>query len=303
MDELKQQLADARAQDVRLVLIVTLAVGIFLMLFGLNASNMNSSDKPPIGTVFPDGNVRYRAGRSLEWNDFDAEFPVYQRDSIFTPEGSSATIELTEGGSIDLKPNTLVKLIDLGSAQTDVELVFGDAKGASQNAPQIEALRNMIYACQRPSDVKRLSGPTSGELPKLPERLNLGALIARPNVPPTKPLDKLDYFGIKILSPADKSTLPQTSLWVGFNWSPVPLKGVQYELEVSRESTFVNRIGTKNAKPGELLLVNLPGKYFARIRARIGSRTVLSPTSEFTMEKVTGRQISSPMGKATPVKR
>jgi hypothetical protein len=303
MDELKQQLADARAQDVRLVLIVTLALGVFLMLFGINTTNMNSSDKPPIGTVFPEGNVRYRAGRSLEWNDINAEFPVYQRDSIFTPEGSSATIELSDGGRIDLKPNTLVKLIDLGSRQTEVELVFGDAKGASQITPQIEALRNMIYACQRPSDVKRLSGPMDGELPKLPERLTLGPLLPKPALPPTKPLDSLDYFKIKILTPAHQSTLPQTSLWVGFNWSPVPLKGVQYELEVSRDNSFVNKIGTRNAKPGELLLVNLPGKYFARIRARVGSRSVLSPVSEFTMQKVAGRQISSPMGKAEPLKR
>jgi hypothetical protein len=303
MDELKQQLADARAQDVRLVLMVTLALGIFLLLFGLDSSNLYDSDRPPIGTVFPDGSVRYRAGRSLEWNDVDSEFPVYQRDSIFTPAGSSATIELTEGGTISLKPNTLVKLIDLGSRQTDVELVFGEAKGATAApAVPVDNLRNMIYACQRTGDVKRLSGPAvEGGVPVLPPPAKLAALPPKPVPPRVKPIDKLEHFGISILVPANKSTIPRTSLWVGFNWSPVPVRGVKYELEVSRDLSFKTRIGSKDARPGELLLVNLPGEYYARVKARVGKEVIESPASQFTMLKVgarapaTGNSLTAPI--------
>lgn len=281
--ELKQQLAEARLQDLRLILMATIAVCLFWVVFARDSGPVLESTKPSIGTVYPEGPIRYRQGRSLEWNDFSGEFPVFERDSIFTPAGSTAYIELNEGGVIDLKPNSLVKLVGLG-AKADVGIVFGQS---SRSAFDADALRNMIYACTPPPTVKQLEILEVPELPVLP--VSSVKLLPTRKVANVKalPLDDLSFYNLKLITPADGAGLPRTSLWVSFTWTEIPVKGVSYTLEVSRLKDFsAAKIGSKNAQSGGLLLLNLPGTYYARVTARLGKQAILSKVNQFEMLKV-----------------
>ncbi len=280
--ELKKELAQARAQDLRLILMATIGLGLFWVLFGKDSGRSYQSSSTSIGTLVPQGTIHYRAGRSLEWNELDGESPVYERDSIFTPEGSKAYIELTDGTTLDLQSNSLVKLIDLGSKTNQVGIVLGNSKPFDA-----ESFSRMIYACSKKPEARNpLNLEALDEIPVLTR--------ATPKLLPTrkvaeaitKPLDQLSHYNLHLKSPPDKSSLPRTSLWVDFTWSTIPLPGVKYSLEVSRFKNFSAKIGSNDAASGQLLLVNLPGTYYARVTASLKGQTIQSKINEFKMQKV-----------------
>jgi hypothetical protein len=284
--ELKQQLALDRTKDIQLVLLVSLSLGLFWAIFGKETGRSAQSSTPAIGTVYSEGPVRYRAGRSLEWNDLDGDFPVYERDSIFTPAGSKAAIELSEGGALDLKPNSLVKLIGLGSSGSSVGIVFGEAAHTT-NTYDAKAIKQMIYSCAPPrKEVHSLDGPELSALPILPPQGQL-LPVRKIAADGLQELTDLKDFILKLVTPADHSDVPRTSLWVDFTWTTIPLPGVRYELEVSRFKDFSTKIGSNRAESGQLLLLNLPGTYYARVSAHLGNQSIQSKINSFNMRKVT----------------
>ncbi len=287
MNELSAELQNARDQDLRLVLIASMVLLVLLFLLSGEAASLLDGKANPIGTVIPEGQIRRRASRSLEWNSHSLEFPVYQNDSIYTPENTLAHIELKNGKTIELKPNSLVKLVESSSNQSEVEIVFGSANGAriKSDLEAAQLVRNIANTC-RPEAALPGELPQYEDLPALPNRSPLAKDLPPPQKPILLPLDRLEFFNLKLLSPKNLSTIQRPALWVQFSWSPIPLKKTHFEIEVSQSKDFVDKIDIKQAKNGQVLLINTPGIYYARVRARLHDEELVSPVHTFKMVRV-----------------
>src|SRR5438552_9871808 len=64
-----------------------------------------------IGIVIRRANdVRRRYESSLVWSRLDSGDPVYDRDTVYVPEDSLATIRLEDGSTLDIDASSLVVL-------------------------------------------------------------------------------------------------------------------------------------------------------------------------------------------------
>jgi len=79
-----------------------------------------------IARIEVDGAVKRRFGRSLRWWAIKNSQSVYENDAIYTPTSSVATLViLANNDRIRLKPNSLVKFVEVGSGEIELFLERG----------------------------------------------------------------------------------------------------------------------------------------------------------------------------------
>lgn len=72
---------------------------------------LGESTAAPIGTLHrQSGSVRYRPNRSPLWHDVNLQQTVASGDTVFTGDSSIARVQLSDGNSIDVLPNSLIVL-------------------------------------------------------------------------------------------------------------------------------------------------------------------------------------------------
>jgi hypothetical protein len=128
------------------------------------------------------------------------------------------------------------------------------------------------------------------EFEDLKQRLDL--LIHKPvelaagkKVPPFHfSLKQLADYNIELLSPTQGQRLSLNGeRWMRMAWTPVPLIGTTYELLMSRDPNFKQKIPHQTQSTSVNVQFQDPGKYFWRIRVRRGTESVISDVHEFDM--------------------
>lgn len=72
--------------------------------------------------------VRRRVDAGLTWNNVSTPDTVYEGDSIFTGDGSEATVVLDNGATIKIDPKSLVVIRTRGN-KTEIDLQYGSLQG------------------------------------------------------------------------------------------------------------------------------------------------------------------------------
>lgn len=91
----------------------------------------------PIGTVSSSLNdVRKKNYDNFSWLPASRKDQLFENDSIFTGERSEALLQLNEGASIRLQPNSLVTL-NLKDSQMMLDLRYGNLKGEIKSGTSI----------------------------------------------------------------------------------------------------------------------------------------------------------------------
>src|SRR5690606_37654201 len=85
----------------------------------------DTNSEPPIGVISSSANdVRRKNTGNFVWLPGNKKDQIYNRDSIFTGDGSQASIQLNDGSTIQIKENSLVNL-NLKNGQMQLDLRFG----------------------------------------------------------------------------------------------------------------------------------------------------------------------------------
>src|ERR1700692_3307682 len=79
-----------------------------------------------------DNDVRRKNADNFIWYPGNKKDQIYNRDTIFTGDGSSADISLQDGSQIHIQENSLVNL-NLKNGQMQLDLRYGQFVGDSKN--------------------------------------------------------------------------------------------------------------------------------------------------------------------------
>ena len=109
---------------------ITLATSLFFLFQdGYLFSDPATQNLTPVGTFKTSSNdVRRRVDSGLTWTNVDAPDKVYEGDSIFTGDGSEASIVLDNGNVIKVDPKSLVVVRTRGS-KLELDLQYGSLQG------------------------------------------------------------------------------------------------------------------------------------------------------------------------------
>ena len=102
-----------------------------------NLVQKKNSDLQEIGRIsFSKNDVRRRYEVALSWLPIKEKNNIYQGDSIFTGEDSSATIETQKGEKIFISPNSLV-VINQKTDSISLDIGFGSVQGQIENGKKL----------------------------------------------------------------------------------------------------------------------------------------------------------------------
>jgi hypothetical protein len=282
-----------------------------LMWFGWEAAvrlrDLSDTDLGrPIGVIESEHGVRRHAS-SLTWGEMGANSELYVHDVIYAPPGVSLKLVLKDHSRLTLEPESLIELEEPLSGGNSFHLLRGQAaphgnfvaprqvwsgevdriieKKLKPPPPVIPPIEVDSLAALNPVDpldeaFHVLLARTQllvGTRPRLEAMRKMAAEI---------PSTELSDYRFQLIRPAEGQVFPEG--WIEFAWAPVPLPGVQYEVEVSRDAHFSRsityqtsqwriRIGFTNTATFEATKTS---SYFWRVRAILGNKYILTNSRE-----------------------
>lgn len=282
---------------------------LFLLLFSyflyddsLLFSKGNDSQSEMIGTVSNSLNdVRRKGNETFAWLPATKQDQVYQKDSVFTGEKSTAVIRLKDGTLIEIQPNSLVTL-NIKDGQMSLDLRYGNMIG------QVSKDSNLVVQSGGESfKLDGKAGNSSIEFSKSRSGnldLNLisgsnNALKKGGQAVQLKPKAKPE---IKLLSPLGKK-LAQTKVEdeYNFTWSG---KGdiARYEIQISADqNSFDKDIVSQFTRDQNIKLGDFePGLYGWRVRGydKANQLVVTSAVQNFMIAHLPPPQITSPVSQS-----
>lgn len=277
--------------DRTLGIIATLLVLGVLAWFGRGFLPDSGSKHPVIGRITPEGGLRIRHARSLDWRQIDGEADVHLWDTVHTGADGGAIVALTDGNTIRIDPNTLVLFRETGGG-FDLLVVQGRVV-----APQTIAVEQVEKKAQPP---KPIAAPAvMKELPALAARVQTLGNRQIPPPPARVPqLPTAQYvlsdFQIRLLAPPRRAGKRSVELnrWNDFRWNRVPIEGVQYRLQLKPRSKTARYIDYPTSKHTLSVQVGAPGLYDVSVEARLGRDIITSPPERLTVTE-NGRDVAS----------
>lgn len=271
-------------------------ISLFLLyLIFLYQPKLHIRKSVPVGVITTDGLVRRRQTGTLHWESIEGTAKVHMRDMIYTAKGVTAVIEFNNHERLVIAPESLIQLDENVENRIQITLFEGTIKQALQvkvMAPSYEVSK----AVSPPFSMKLMPYlPSltqyeirSGELRTkaegyLKNHLNLTA-ISKESIEMTfAPLNRLLYFEVVLKSPPTGAQIfHQESDWIQFEWSPVPLPNVTYEIQFSKDHEFHHSLNY-DSKSSQLSVQFVDAStYFWRVLAKYGEEEVFSDISSFT---------------------
>lgn len=283
--------------------LVALVTSVFLIFEdGYLLNNNVDDDLISVGRVSQKMNdVRRRLEVGFAWRSIKREDIVYEGDSLFTGDDSTATVDLDQGGQLLIDPKSLV-VVHTKDLQLEVDLQYGSLLGkVNKNVP--------ILLSQ--NGVKRKLTATNAEIKITRSRRNkktqVHVLKGEVQIQPVKdkPINPLANLDLEKPTPSESQVLrenesldlktgtsravqnkelvliaptPDAILWAtanqkfDFKWSILNEEEAPLDLpltfEVSRDPDFKEMVLKKNLK-GKLIRVGetqlAEGNYFWRV--------------------------------------
>lgn len=285
-------------------LILVGAVVLFLISTGGLYFSQKATGLDPnameLGELVTSGKVKRRHARSLHWQSFSGRSKVYLRDIIYTPKDSSAEFRWGGDQVLKLEPDSMVQFDEVTLNRVEIQLIEGKikrdphTKGVLVREKQ-ETIRLIPYPKTKGFQFGLPSYDTlKKEIEALDKRL-AEVLTNSKLIPFDSKIAKLDVaslsdYTVALLEPAQDKFNVNKNKWLQLKWKPIPLKSVNYQLEMSREETFERFVSHETTESTLAIQFEDPGNYFWRVKATAGNKTITSPVWKFSMVAAGGKE-------------
>lgn len=270
------------------------------------------NNEPPIGVISSSANdVRRKNNGNFIWLPGNKQDQVYNRDSIFTGDGSQAAIQMNDGSFIQIQENSLVNL-NLHNGQMQLDLRFGQFVGNGNSTIRVKTGdeeytiqgKDAKFEINRSQggalDVKVLSGNAeiSGKAGKQTLKSNESLQISKKGAEKNQAESKITLLTKEdalLYRAADKQPLQ-------FNWEGKgPL--AQYQIEIAKTDDFKKILALRTTTDQKFAVKDSlkEGPYFWRVKGLDDRRKVLttSLTQKFYLSYMLPPEITTPEDKVT----
>ena len=290
---------------VLLLLLCAVATITGYLLFAVRPDPRADVSREVLGWVETRAVLWRRPRHSTRWLMLRDDEPVRDRDLVVVPHGAEAMISLSgeqtrlPGGAILLfyRDDSAAqgRFRRIGSVSQPGTVTAMPAAGASPPPVVAVVAAPPRVATPPPAAVAPVEAqPGSGETAvdtlaarwkRLTERRRIRptpTLRRLSAIPPVKDLEDLEDYA---LVPRPVTGSPRIGARILLTWSPVPLAGVSYTVEVSRGAGF--KKSTPLVSSGEPLVsyrIKVSGRHHWRITAHQGARRVTSDPATFEVK-------------------
>lgn len=272
----------------------------------------DTNNEPAIGVISTSANdVRRKNSGNFIWLPGNKKDQIYNRDSIFTGDGSQAAIQLNDGSLIQIQENSLVNL-NLKNGQMQLDLRFGQFVGNGNSTIHVKTGddeytiegKDAKFEINRSQsgnlDVKVLSGNAeiSGKAGKQNLKSNESLQISKKGAEKNQVDAKITLLtkdDSLMYRAADKQPLPFA--WEGKG----PLD--QYQIEIAKTEDFKKVLALRTTTEQKFAVKDSlkEGNYFWRVKGLDDRRKVIasSAVQKFYLSYMLPPTITSPEDKVT----
>ncbi len=252
------------------------------------------------------GIVRRQLNQDMEFRTIEKTMSLYNYDTIVTHNSGAATLALEDGGSIQLGPNTMVRLsfeskfsLQGISRAARIEVVSGSVKGQAKGMAIELKSRDKVVSISK-DEKSQIEVPEAPLVKPKPEL----ALVVPPIVPVAQPPSKVE---IRFLSPKegelialekDSKALEKT---IEFQWEVTPTTQDKQLLVIKNdkdEEVYNKEVRSDSqGKGSEGVPIRAPGNYRWELKKPDGSLLQdPSISSRFTLSpEFEGIEVLSPL--------
>lgn len=281
----KQEDDDERApllqslQDKILIFLagISFVIAAYFLFFGVPRNWFGTST--PIGEIQTSGNIRRRHSGSLTWQTVSGTKQIYLRDIVYIPKNETAHVKLGPK-EFTLPQDTMVQFDESSIDQFEVTLLEIKTTVAPIALPVHKAnLTNLLPELSgielRLSEMKARTFSAIYESPPLAK--------AFPMSPNQFSLEKISDYEIRLVEPTPERYNLRAFRWMKMAWTPVPVEGVSYTLEVSKDSRFRRNLPYKTKTNKLLVQFDDEATFYWRVRGTKGTDETISEALSFTM--------------------
>lgn len=261
---------------IALAIVAFIVTGYFLMV-GLPSRLFAHLEA--IGSIESEGNVRRRHAGSLSWETMHGTQKIYLRDIIYVPKDVKAQVNLGKR-NFAIPSDTMVQFDESSVDQFEITLL--ELKGAvvPLALPAHRANLSNLLAEITPYEL-RLSELKSRTFSAIYEGPTLAK--AFPMARHDFSLDKISDYEIRLIYPQPDRFNLRANRWMKMSWSPVPLPGVAYTLEVSKDSRFRKMLPHQTKTNRLLVQFDDEATFYWRVRGAKDDDETISEALSFTM--------------------
>jgi len=266
----------------RIILIVAVAglCAILYLLFFYSPLDWIINAKS-VASIKTEGTVRRRHAGNLAWRNIKGQDSIYLRDVVYVPKNTEAFVTLPGKGTFPLPPDTMVQFDETSLDEIAITLREGTKPKFQLMPSKLHMAKLTRYLQDVMQFELRLSELRQRTLDKVFKELPL--VRTSPIFKNDFALDLLDDYDLKLVSPKSDRYNLKSNRWMKMSWSAIPLAGVNYTLEISKDSIF-SRVLPHSTKSNRLLIqFDDEGTYYWRVRAEKDRRTLVSDSWNFTM--------------------
>jgi len=256
-------------------------LSLYLLFFFTFHGELDESMK--VGVLRTEKSVQRRHAKRLRWADIEAEGDIYFKDLVYVPKSTKAVVTLKNGRVLNLEPDSMVQFDEFLLDGIQISL-FDFGLFRLMPYPRVKRLEGLPDP--RPLELlhEQTTDRLRAQLKRSPAREPLGTLDA------LVPLDNCKDYDIRIISPLDEKFNLRKNQWLNLAWTPVPLKGVEYQIQVARRSDFKNALVHKTRSTRLVIQFDDQGTYFWRISAKCAIDANKSETHKFGMALKGGKE-------------
>ncbi len=295
-----------------LALLSALVACLFIYVLFFYVGESARPNEAPIGEIISVKKIKQRHSGSLSWRVRSGVFPVYLKDVIYVPKDAAAIFKL-DGEEITIPENTLVQLDSNSLESIKINLLQEKNPELLKQKKWDLLPRGMTpkRAAQTPAPVPAAPKPLipeAKETPKpaqLPSLADIEAMLNKAKdlkekrkdltkkkereqtvpVPPPRPFgDDLTDYWIELISPKKEEFDFKSHRWMKLSWKPIPLKGVEYSVEISKDEKLSKVVTYPTSQSKALVLFEEPAKYYWRVKAKRGGSAIVSELSSFVLK-------------------
>lgn len=233
-------------------------------------------DSRIVGEIRTVKKVRRRHSDTLSWENLKGAEAIYLRDIVFIPRGTTATIALPSGKNVELPEDTMIQFDD--TTIENMEITLENFRLLPLKSPS--GKMNPLLDDIKPLELRH-NELTSRMYDQVFRDLNLGRVDRIDKL--KLELGNLGDYELNLVAPVEGRYNLRANRWVKMAWTPIPLEGVNFRLEVSKDPKFRKSLPYKTNNNRLQVQFDEEATYYWRVKATHKGNELVSKLANFTM--------------------
>ena len=262
----------------------------------LTKSQMNKGKK--VGLIYQKTNsIKRKPAQSLVWDDISLRDSIYSGDKIFTPQDSTAILNIGQKTSVTMSPQTLLNFEDVEDGHLRIALEEGGVSASINQNDKISSVglgdevleltsiesSFMIDTTKEKSAITILGGSASLKIADQNVNLTQNEILLFNPLNKTYKKEKINFNSIY---PTEGAFLDSTNTeLIKFSWKSLVVHDSPIIIEVARDHQFSTIVASEETN-NDFFDVNLPpnsaGKFYWRLKYK-DSNASYAPIYHFEM--------------------